>query len=139
MTYTISDLAEKFGVTTRTIRYYEEIGLLCPRRSEGGQRIFSKKEQTRLRLIFRGKKYGFNLEEIREMIQLFDHDSSGIRQLKKTMDYGKKKIEEVTAQIDDLMLLRSEMEDLLKDFQIKLTALESEKNEYIKPACTSGK
>jgi len=139
MTYTISDLAEQFGITTRTIRYYEEIGLLCPRRSDGGQRIFSKKEHTRLLLIFRGKKYGFNLEEIREMIQLFDHDPSGICQLKKTMDYGRQKVEEVTAQIDDLMLLRSEMEDLLKDFQIKLKTLEREKNEYIKPACTSGK
>src|SRR5699024_3778247 len=125
--YTISELAKHFGITTRTIRYYEEIGLLQPERSEGEQRIFTKKECVRLRLILRGKKYGFNLHEIREMIQLFDHDPSGITQLKKTMDYGREKIEEVTAQINDLTLLRSEMEDLLKDFQKKLNILEREK------------
>ncbi|HLR79454.1 MAG TPA: MerR family DNA-binding protein, partial [Bacillota bacterium] len=102
-------------------------GLLQPERSEGEQRIFTKKECVRLRLILRGKKYGFNLNEIREMIQLFDHDPSGITQLKKTMDYGREKIEEVTAQINDLTLLRSEMEDLLKDFQKKLNILEREK------------
>lgn len=125
--YTISDMAKHFGVTTRTIRYYEEIGLLQPDRSESGQRIFSKKESVRLRLIVRGKKYGFNLVEIREMIQLFDQDPTGIAQLKKTMAYGKQKIEEVTTQINELMLLRSEMENLLKDFQIKLNALEAKK------------
>lgn len=125
--YTISEMAKYFGVTTRTIRYYEEIGLLEPDRSESGQRIFSKKESVRLRLIVRGKKYGFNLVEIREMIQLFDQDPTGIAQLKKTMTYGKQKIEEVTIQINELMLLRSEMENLLKDFQIKLNALEAKK------------
>ncbi|GGJ97097.1 MerR family transcriptional regulator [Lentibacillus kapialis] len=125
--YTISELATQFGITTRTIRYYEEIGLLQPERSEGDQRLFSKKECVRLRLIRRGKKYGFNLTEIREMIQLFDHDPSGTSQLKKTMAYGEGKIKEVTAQINDLILLRSEMEDLMKDFQKKLNALERDK------------
>jgi len=91
VTYTISELAKQFGITTRTIRYYEEIGLLQPERTEGGQRIFSKKEFVRMRLISRGKKYGFNLQEIREMIQLFDHDPSGISQLQRTMDYGREK------------------------------------------------
>ncbi|WP_373896225.1 MerR family DNA-binding transcriptional regulator [Virgibacillus sp. CBA3643] len=125
--YAISELAKQFGITTRTIRYYEEIGLLQPDRSEGGQRIFSKKELVRLRLISRGKKYGFSLTEIREMIQLFDHDPSGMSQLKKTMDYGRGKIEEVTTQINDLKLLRSEMEELLDEFQKKLSEMEREK------------
>ncbi|WP_449355809.1 MerR family transcriptional regulator [Virgibacillus natechei] len=125
--YTISELAKQFEITTRTIRYYEEIGLLKPDRSEGKQRIFSKKELVRLRLISRGKKYGFSLTEIREMIQLFDHDPSGMSQLKMTMDYGRKKIEEVTTQINDLTLLRSEMEELLDEFQKKLSEMEREK------------
>src|SRR5699024_4108509 len=128
VTYTISEIGKQFGITTRTIRYYEEIGLLQPERTEGGQRIFSKKEFVRMRLISRGKKYGFNLQEIREMIQLFDHDPSGISQLQRTMDYGREKIEGVTTQIDDLMLHRSEMEDLMESFGEKLNVLESEKN-----------
>ncbi|GAB4074706.1 MerR family transcriptional regulator [Barrientosiimonas marina] len=125
--YTISELAKQFGITTRTIRYYEEIGLLQPERSERERRLFTRKEYVRLRLIIRGKKFGFNLEEIGDMIQLFDHDPSGRAQMQKTMAYGRDKIEEITAQIDDLMLLRSEMADLMDDFQKQLHALEGEK------------
>lgn len=124
--YSISELASYFDITTRTIRYYEEIGLLQPRRSDGGQRIFTKKERIRLQLVFRGKKYGFSLEEIREMIQLFDRDPSGKKQLKKTIEYGQEKIGEVSSRIDDLMMLRTEMESLIVDFQTKLTELESD-------------
>lgn len=125
-TYSISELASYFDITTRTIRYYEEIGLLQPGRSDGGQRVFTKKERIRLQLVFRGKKYGFSLEEIREMIQLFDRDPTGKKQLKKTIEYGQEKIGEVSSRIDDLMKLRTEMESLIVDFQTKLTKLESE-------------
>src|SRR5690625_621069 len=85
-TYSITELAHAFGVTTRTLRYYEELGLLAPKRSEGGQRIFTKKEYTQLILIFRGKKFGFQLDEIKEMIQLFDRDRTGKKQLERTID-----------------------------------------------------
>lgn len=125
-TYSISELASYFDITTRTIRYYEEIGLLKPERNGGGQRVFTKKERIRLQLVFRGKKYGFSLEEIREMIQLFDRDPSGKKQLKKTIEYGQEKIGEVSSRIDDLMMLRTEMESLIVDFQTKLTELESD-------------
>lgn len=124
-TYSISELAKQFGITTRTIRYYEELGLLHPKRSEGGQRIFSRREITRLRLIFRGKKYGFSLEEIREMIQLFDVDPTGKKQLLRTIEYGKERIEEVTERIDELVRIRGEMERLLEDFTEKLKQLEN--------------
>lgn len=124
-TYSISELAKQFGITTRTIRYYEELGLLHPKRSEGGQRIFSRREITRLRLIFRGKKYGFSLEEIRKMIQLFDVDPTGKKQLLRTIEYGKERIEEVTERIDELVRIRGEMERLLEDFTEKLKQLEN--------------
>jgi DNA-binding transcriptional MerR regulator len=109
-----------FDISTRTIRYYEELGLLHPKRSEGGQRIFSKREKTRLRLIFRGKKYGFSLDEIREMIELFDVDPSGKKQLRRTIEYGREKIEEVTERIDELAAIRGEMERMLEDFEERL-------------------
>ncbi|WP_239984550.1 MerR family transcriptional regulator [Lentibacillus sediminis] len=125
-TYSISDLALQFDISTRTIRYYEEIGLLAPKRSNNGRRIFTRKEKTRLQLIFRGKKYGFNLEEIREMIQLFDQDPTGKRQLEKTIEYGQEKVEEVTQRIDELVLIRTEMERLLDDFQEQLITWEDE-------------
>ncbi|MEI3598401.1 MerR family DNA-binding transcriptional regulator [Oceanobacillus sp. SE10311] len=129
-TYSIAELAEEFGITTRAIRYYEELGLLKPERTEAGQRIFSSKERGRLKLIFRGKRYGFQLDEIREMIQLFDLDRTGRKQLERTIEYGKGKIEEVTERIEELLRIRSEMEQLLEEFQTKLNELEREKNEY---------
>ncbi len=119
-TYTISELAAEFNVTPRTIRYYEEIGLLQPRRTESGRRLFSGREKTRLRLVFRGKKYGFQLEEIKEMIQLFDKDPSGKQQLLKTIEYGNNKIEEVSKRIAELETVKREMEALVEEFWRKL-------------------
>lgn len=126
-TYSIAELAEEFGTTTRAIRYYEELGLLKPERTEGGQRVFTNKERGRLKLIFRGKKYNFQLDEIREMVQLFDLDRTGKKQLERTIEYGKEKIGEVTNRIEELMQIRSEMEELLDEFQNKLEELERER------------
>src|SRR5690625_2995709 len=123
-TYSIAELAEEFETTTRAIRYYEELGLLEPKRTEGGRRIFTNKERARMKLIFRGKKYGLQLEEIREMIQLFDLDRTGKKQLDRTIEYGAEKIEEVSERIEELTQIRSEMEHLLQEFQEKLNELE---------------
>jgi DNA-binding transcriptional MerR regulator len=122
--YSISELAKQFNISTRTIRYYEEVGLLHPPRSEGGQRFFTRKEQTRLKLIFRGKRYGFTLDEIHNMLQLFDLDPSGRKQLLKTIEYGKEKIGEVSERIQDLMAMRGEMETLIEEFEKRLTEVE---------------
>lgn len=69
--YTISELAKEFGVTTRTLRHYEDQGLLSPRR-EGANRIFSPRDRVRLKLALRGKRLGFSLTEIRELFELYD-------------------------------------------------------------------
>ncbi|ABO66706.1 MerR family transcriptional regulator [Geobacillus thermodenitrificans] len=118
--FTISDLAQEFHVSTRTIRYYEERGLLAPIRTESGQRLYTKKERAKLKLILRGKRFGFSLEEIHEMIALFDEDRTGKKQLEKTVEYGRKKIKEVSERIDDLLKLKAEMEALLSDFEKRL-------------------
>lgn|SRR5690554_111849 len=123
-TYSIAELAQEFETTTRAIRYYEELGLLEPKRTEGGRRIFTNKERTRLKLIFRGKKYGFQLDEIREMIQLFDLDRTGKKQFERTIEYGEDKIKEVSERIEELTQIREEMVHLLQEFQKKLNELE---------------
>lgn len=120
MSYTISQLAKEFQMTTRTIRYYEELQLLTPERLEGRRRVYSKKDYTRLKLIVRGKRYGFTLEEIKEMIQLFDKDQTGNKQLERTIDYGKDKLKEVNDRIEELMEIKREMEALLVDFTNRL-------------------
>jgi DNA-binding transcriptional MerR regulator len=118
--FTITQLAKEFQVSTRTIRYYEELGLIKPERTEGNQRVFSKREHARLRLIIRGKRYGFQLEEIKEMVVLFDEDRTGEKQLEKTIEYGTKKVEEVENRIRELTELKEEMQRMLRDFTEKI-------------------
>ena len=69
--YGIADLAREFDVTTRTLRFYEDEGLIAPAR-KGQRRIFSQRDRVRLKLILRGKRLGFSLGEIREIIDLYD-------------------------------------------------------------------
>lgn len=120
-------MADMFNVSTRTIRYYEEIGLLKPERNQNGYRIYGKKEKIQLQLIFRGKKYGFSLDEIKDMILLFDEDPTGREQLKKTIEYGERKVQEVTQSIEELMSLKNEMEKFLGEFKKMLADLEKNK------------
>lgn len=70
-TFTISDLAKEFDVTPRSLRHYEDEGLLSPERS-GQQRVYSMRDRVRVALIIRGKNIGFSLAEIREIIDLYD-------------------------------------------------------------------
>ncbi|WP_285291733.1 MerR family DNA-binding transcriptional regulator [Bacillus sp. ISL-35] len=119
--YSISDLAEEFGVTTRTIRYYEELGLLNPARSEGGRRVYSSSDLARLKLVLRGKRFGFSLEEIKEMVLLFDEDRSGEKQLKRTIEYGEEKLAEVNERIAELVEIKEEIEKLMTDFKGRLS------------------
>lgn len=117
---TIRETADLFDVSTRTIRYYEEIGLLSPARSEGNQRQYPASELVKLKLIVRGKKYGFSLEEIKEMVLLFDKDRTGRKQLERTIQYGRRRIEEVELKIQELEEMKREMEQLLVVFNSKL-------------------
>ncbi len=70
-THSIADLAKEFGVTTRTIRFYEGEGLLAPRR-QGQKRLFAPRDRVRLKLILRGKRLGFSLSEIAEILDMYD-------------------------------------------------------------------
>lgn len=120
----ISEVAKMFDVSARTIRYYEEIGLLKPVRSSANQRLFPKSEVAKLKLIARGKRYGFSLEEIKEMVLLFDKDRTGKRQLKRTIEYGEQRLTDLDERIKELLQIKSEMESLLKEFTEKLNHLE---------------
>ncbi|MCB1857911.1 MAG: MerR family DNA-binding transcriptional regulator [Gammaproteobacteria bacterium] len=78
--YRIADLAKAYDITPRTIRFYEDQGMLAPLR-KGRQRIFHERDHVRLRLILRGKRLGFSLAEVREIIDLYDVDAGGEKQL----------------------------------------------------------
>lgn len=118
--YTISELAKELNISTRTIRYYEEIGLLKPVRDKNSYRSYTRSDRARIKLILRGKKFGFSLEEIREMIELFDIDRTGIKQLERTIEYGDIKIEEIDNRINELLELKQELISLRDQFKNKL-------------------
>lgn len=81
-TFSISDLAREFSLTTRTIRFYEDQGLLAPERA-GRNRVYGNRERVRIRLILRGKRLGFSLAEIKEFLDLYEATGGERRQLEK--------------------------------------------------------
>lgn len=85
--YRIGDLAEEFGVTLRTLRFYEDKGLLKPTRS-GVTRLFTKRDRARLKLILLGKRVGFSLTEVKRMIDLYDPRGKNDAQLKVALSKG---------------------------------------------------
>ena len=83
--YSISDLAQEFNLTTRAIRFYEDEGLLQPGRS-GRRRVYSARDRVRLKLILRGKRLGFSLSEVRDIIEMYDLDAGETGQLRYFLD-----------------------------------------------------
>ncbi len=84
-TFTITELAREFDVTPRAIRHYEDQGLIFPKRA-GQQRIYSKRDRTRLKLTLRGKRLGLSLTEIKELIDMYDTAPDQSSQLVKLLD-----------------------------------------------------
>ncbi|WP_119307114.1 MerR family transcriptional regulator [Cohaesibacter haloalkalitolerans] len=83
--YSIGDLAKEFGITLRTLRFYEDKNLISPRR-DGTNRIYSRRDRARLKLVLMGKKVGFSLSEIKEMLDLYDLRDGQVPQLKAALD-----------------------------------------------------
>jgi DNA-binding transcriptional MerR regulator len=109
--FTIRDLAEEFGCTHRTIRFYEDQGLLKPRR-EGLARIFSHRDRARLSLILRGRRLGFSIAEIAEMLNLYDADPGHVRQLKLALEKGRARLAQLERQRADIETAIAELREL---------------------------
>jgi len=107
-TYTITDLAKEFGVTTRTIRHYEDEGLLSPRR-DGMNRLFSNRDRVRLKLVQRGKRLGFSLAEIRELFDLYDLSHDEQRQLQEFLAKLEKRRALLMQQREDIEVMLNEI------------------------------
>lgn len=123
MVKSIKELSIEYQLSTRTLRYYEEVGILKPTRPANGMRHYSKREEAKIKLILRGKKYGFSLEEIKEMVLLFDLDRTGAKQLQRTIVYGEQKIVEIDEKIQELYEIREEMDRIANMFRQKLAQL----------------
>lgn len=99
--FTIGDLAREFAVTPRTLRFYEEKGLLNPRR-QGQDRLYSRRDRARLRYVVMGKNVGFSLDEIREMLDLYDLGDRQVTQLRVAERKMAERIARLEAQRGDL-------------------------------------
>jgi DNA-binding transcriptional MerR regulator len=108
-TYTISQLAAEFDVTTRTIRFYEDQGLLSPRR-EGSSRVFSSRDRVRLKLALRGKRLGFSLAEIRELFELYDISRDERRQLEQFLEKLDRRRTLLEQQREDIEVMLNEID-----------------------------
>jgi len=99
--FTISDLSSEFDVTTRTLRFYEARGLLEPNR-RGQTRLYSRRDRARLKLILQGKRVGFSLNEIKEMLDLYDLKDGQTTQLQVSLEKFKDRIADLERQRNDI-------------------------------------
>jgi DNA-binding transcriptional MerR regulator len=127
---TISQMCAEFEVTPRTLRFYEYKGLLNPRR-DGQKRLFTYRDKGRIKLILQGKRFGFSLDEIRELLDLYYLGDEGATQMLRTYEKAQERLEVMVAQrdeltdaIDDLRKAMATAAELLKTREIRRDAAE---------------
>ncbi len=111
-TLSIREMCDAYDVTPRTLRFYEAKELLFPQRL-GTKRLFTKRDRARLKLILRGKRFGFHLEEIRQLLDMYNRDDSQIPQLSKTYEIAK-------ARLADMERQREELDEAIVDLREQL-------------------
>lgn len=112
-TMTIREMCDEFDVTPRTLRFYESKELLYPVR-EGQRRLFTRRDRARLKLILRGKRFGFSLEEIRQLLDLYYVGDSQETQLVSTLSIAR-------ARLTDMETQRAELDDAIDDLRNQMT------------------
>jgi len=109
--YSIAELAREFAVTSRTIRFYEDEGLIKPRR-QGTQRLYSVGDRARLGWILRGKRLGFTLSEIKELLDLYHVDRTGLQQMRELLRRSRLHIQDLERRRADLDAQIGEFKDV---------------------------
>lgn len=114
--YSITDLADEFEVTSRTIRFYEDKGLITPSR-EGLTRVYSRSDRARLKLILRGRRLGFSLQDIKKMIDLYNPADDSADQLNYTLQKCKDQLVKLVEQRKDINEAIEELEDSISELE----------------------
>lgn len=123
--FTITDLCKEFNVTSRSIRHYEDIGLLSPTRS-GQKRIYSPTDRIRLKLILRGKRLGLSLQDSRQIIDMYEPGGSNVQQLETLIKAIHKQREKLSRQLDDMHHLLADLTLAESDCKRALIAIAEE-------------
>lgn len=109
----IGDMCAEFDVTPRTLRFYEAKELLAPVR-DGQRRLFTRRDRARLKLILQGKRFGFSLEEIRQLLDLYDAGDQQLTQLTRTFEIGQERLADMERQRAELDEAITELKEQLK-------------------------
>ena len=121
-TYSIGELAKALDITPRSIRFYEEQGLLTPLRN-GQNRVYQKKDKVRLKLILRGKRLGFSLAETKTLFDLYDSHQNSQVQLEAMLRMTREKRDFMRQQLDDINMLMNELDEVESRCKEELTEL----------------
>ena len=124
--YSIGELAKEFDITTRSIRFYEDQGLLAPQR-QGQTRLYTNKDRVRLKLILRGKRLGFSLSETKNLFDLYDMENSSARQLHTVLALIDDKKMSLKQQLEDIKVLLVELGNLEERCRDELAEIENNK------------
>ena len=127
-TLTIREMCDTFGVTPRTLRFYESKELLAPLR-EGQKRLFTRSDQARLKLILRGKRFGFSLEEVRKLLELYRMDDGQQTQLSRTLEVARGHLADMQAQRAELDEAIAELRDQMAWAENKLAEMARAEND----------
>lgn len=124
---TIREMCDVYGVTARTLRFYEAKELLFPVR-EGQKRLFSNSDRARLKLILRGKRFGFSLEEIRQLLDLYARDDKQQNQLQSVCDAGRRRLADMKTQHEELTESIRDLKEMLMWGESEIVALDQQKD-----------
>ena len=119
----IGEIARNYGITLRTLRFYEDKGLLKPKR-EGTTRLYSRRDISRLRLVLLGRKVGFSLREVKQMMDLYDPAGTNIKQLKVALDKGDRQLGRLEKQ-------RQAVEESINELQTAMAIVRQKLNERV--------
>ena len=122
--YSIGDLSKEFDITTRSIRFYQDQGLINPTR-KGQKRIYNQGDRVRLTLILRGKRLGFSLAETGRLFELYDADKSSALQLETIISLIAQKKTDLSQQLKDIKVVLIELDELEKNCLKTLTIVET--------------
>jgi DNA-binding transcriptional MerR regulator len=117
---TIAEVAAEFGVTHRTIRFYEDRGLITPER-RGTQRLFHPRDRVRLGLVLRGKRLGFDLDQIRRIVDMYDTEVGERGQLEYLLEQIAARRDELAQRRQDIELTLSELDDVERRCRAQLS------------------
>jgi DNA-binding transcriptional MerR regulator len=121
----IGEIAKTYGVTLRTLRFYEDKGLLTPKR-DGSTRLYTRRDISRLRLILLGRKVGFSLREVKQMMDLYDPSGTNAKQLKMALDKGERQLVRLDKQ-------RQLIEDAMAELRTAIGAVQQKLAERLPP------